>query len=215
MQQYAILFNAEVLLIDKDVKAGKATIWALFNRVTLLWHYINRVKQSKTLDPAVKLALAGEIWHEADRIEKAMFSVEMDGGRSMKWQATDWLLNLRLLATDNFRMLPQMFGEDGKRMGKDYAKRWLAGQAAVAQMLMAPSGVSGQHDAAFIEPRSFFVWSLMSQAHTAIDLYRQDPSTTEALEVAGELMRSIERVSELWPTESKHTAYDVTSVPFH
>jgi hypothetical protein len=38
---------------------------------------------------------------------------------------------------------------------------------------------------------------------SAIDLYRQDPSTSEALNVAGELMRSIERVAASWPTESE------------
>ena len=154
------------MLVDSDPESGKSTIWALFNRVTLLWHYINRVKRTGNLSPAGKLSLASEIWREADRIEKAMFSVEMDGGRSMKWQATDWLLNLRLLATDNFRMLPQMFGGDGKKMGKEYAKRWLAGQSAVAQMLMSPGGVEENQDVAFIEPRSYFVWSLMSQANT-------------------------------------------------
>jgi hypothetical protein len=160
-----LFFTAEVLLVDKNPANGKSTIWALFNRATLLWHYINDVNHSNHLSPSERLEMASDIWREADRIEKAMFSVEMDGGHAMKWQATDWLLHLRFIATDNFRLLPQMFGDGAETVAKSYAKKWLAGQSAFARSLMTPVEVDDKRDVSYFEPRSFIVWSLMSQAN--------------------------------------------------
>jgi hypothetical protein len=161
-----MFFTAEPLLVDTQPEAGKCTIWALFNRVTLLWHYVSNARYHQEHSAQEKLMMGVEVWKEADRIEKAMFHVEMDGGRAMKWQATDWLLNLRLLATDNFRMLPAMFGNRATELSREFARRWLATQANVAKTLMAPVSAGAKRDIPNIEPRSFFVWSLLTQVNT-------------------------------------------------
>lgn len=81
---FALFFEAEAFLIDRDPEAAKSTLWALFHRVILLWHFTVRMAYENSTN-SKRNVLAKGILEEAAMIERDLFNVTIDKGDLQKW----------------------------------------------------------------------------------------------------------------------------------
>jgi hypothetical protein len=146
-------------------------MWALYNRVVLLWHFTLKV-QHMPLPPERRDSIYLEIWHETHRIEEALFHIGMNAGQTQKWQARDWIINILSVLTDNFtRFTPGMLdGKTGQLASLEGYRSWVKQQAELGSLLKAMTPAAGKLNAegegqppppAPILGRPFFAWPLL------------------------------------------------------
>lgn len=150
------------------MQAGKITLWALYNRTILLWHFAISTF-GRALDDTQKREIASSIWAETETIESRLFDIAMDGGDLQKWQAQDYLVGLRMIVLKLYcpptanpdDMLIQGVPMDRRTLFRHTALQWLASQSQVAKVLKSsssagtPSGIAPS-----LKNRPFFVWFL-------------------------------------------------------
>lgn len=68
---------------------GKETVWALYNRVTLLWHSCLRMRANAMLSEPEKAQFAMAAWLELDGIERALNAHTCDLEKSFMFQGRE------------------------------------------------------------------------------------------------------------------------------
>ncbi|KAJ9113868.1 hypothetical protein QFC19_000061 [Naganishia cerealis] len=208
---YALFFPAEPLLVNKDPVVGKQTMWALYNRVVLLWHFTLKT-QHMALPPERRNSIYLEIWHETHRIEEALFHIGMNAGQTQKWQARDWILNILALLTDNFtRFTPGMLdGKTGQLASLEGYRSWVKQQAELGSLLKAMSPAASKLNATGEEQppapsailgRPFFAWPLLHMIQNALTTFELDHSRFETIKIAAGVLRVVKIISDAWPNQ--------------
>ena len=93
--QFALFFNGEatsraLTLGGAGVaERAKDTVWALYNRVMLLWHSCLRMRVNPTLAYSEKAQFAMAAWHELDAIERALNAHTCDLEKSFMFQGRE------------------------------------------------------------------------------------------------------------------------------
>lgn len=151
-------------------------MWALYNRVVLLWHFTLK-SHHMDLPRAQRDSIYEQIWHETHRIDDALFHIEMNAGQTQKWQARDWIINILSLITDSFaRFTPGML--EGRKTGEvasqEGYRSWVKQQAELGALLRGMSAAAAQQTVsvpgegpppAAIITRPFFAWPLLHMVH--------------------------------------------------
>ncbi|KAJ9101792.1 hypothetical protein QFC21_003131 [Naganishia friedmannii] len=211
---YALFFPAEPLLVNKDPVVGKQTMWALYNRVVLLWHFTLKAQQMP-LPLEGRDSLYLEIWRETHRIEEALFHIGMNAGQTQKWQARDWIINILSLLTDNFtRFTPGMLdGKTGQLASLEGYRSWVKQQAELGSLLKAMSPAASKLNAAGEEQppapaailgRPFFAWPLLHMVQNALATFEMDHSRFETIKIAAGVLRVVKIISDAWPNPVLH-----------
>jgi hypothetical protein len=160
--------------VNKAPVVGKQTMWALYNRVVLLWHFTLK-SHHMDMPSDTRASLYEQIWHETHRIEEALFHIGMNAGQTQKWQARDWMVNTLSLITDNFsKFTPGMLegSKTGQAASAEGYRSWVKQQAELGALLRGMSAVGGvqvdvkgQNPPPPIVSRPFFAWPLLHMVH--------------------------------------------------
>jgi hypothetical protein len=144
-------------------------MWALFHRVVLLWHFTVRLYH-EPLAYEHKAQVAQDIFAELDTIEKALFDMSTETGNLYRWQARDWILNIRRLMTEGIQGQHSraLISKDALKYDPAKAREWLATQARIATGMAESFSKNGDGNALipFLYQRPMYVWWLLGQAKT-------------------------------------------------
>jgi hypothetical protein len=151
-------------------------MWALYNRVVLLWHFTLK-SHHMDLPAEQRDSIYEQIWHETHRIEQALFHIGMNAGQTQKWQARDWIINILSLITDNFaRFTPGMLegSKTGQVASAEWYRSWVKQQAELGSLLRGMSSAAAAQTVSApgdpppppaIITRPFFAWPLLHMVH--------------------------------------------------
>jgi hypothetical protein len=143
-------------------------MWALFHRVVLLWHFTVKLYHTPIPDEH-KSQVALEILQEVDVIEKSLFESAEESGNLYRWQARDWIINIRKLTTTGLRHKQGLISATELVYDPKKARIWLATQNKIAST-MAKSMSGGKDEKSVglpsLKNRPMYVWWLLGQAKT-------------------------------------------------
>ncbi len=147
------------------LQVGKRTMWALFHRVVLLWHFTVKLYHT-SLPEDHKFSAALEILQEVDIIEKSLFESNEESGNLYRWQARDWIINIRKLTASGIRHKQGLVSASELVYDPMRARSWLATQNKIA-ISMAKSMSGGKSvGLPALKNRPMYVWWLLGQAKT-------------------------------------------------
>jgi hypothetical protein len=90
--QFALFFNGEATcraVGERKAGESKETVWALYNRLMLLWHSCLRTRVDNTLSYPDKAQFAMAAWLELDAIEEALDSHTCELERAFMFQGRE------------------------------------------------------------------------------------------------------------------------------
>lgn len=118
--QFALFFNGEATSRAMTpagagvAERAKGTVWALYNRVMLLWHSCLRMRVDATLSYPEKAQFAMASWHELDAIERALNAHTCDLEKSFMFQGREIIFKCVFRSID--RSCGLWVGSDGSRL---------------------------------------------------------------------------------------------------
>ncbi|KAJ8520701.1 hypothetical protein ONZ45_g2523 [Pleurotus djamor] len=189
---YAILFNGESILRSPYMppSATKDTIWALHDRIYLLWHSCMRMRGAENVSNSQKAQFAISAWLEADFLEQALSKHTCNLERAYIFQGREYLFN----------GVTALFN-------RNKAEEWLKHQAAVARRVMVGLSTVTGHSSNLLLRRPFFVFWFMGQVARALTLWESDNTLTAALINCKALLAPIDYLTALWPCPEQRSRY--------
>ncbi|KAF4577343.1 hypothetical protein EYR36_005331 [Pleurotus pulmonarius] len=173
---YAILFNGECYTRapnspDPHSPSPKDTIWALHDRLYLLWHSCMRARTNTITSNEQKAQFARSAWLEADSLEQALSRHTCNLERAYIYQGREYLFNIRMYVSHEFsRHIPAVTSGVTTVFNKQKAEEWLKHQAAVAQRVMHGLSTVTGHSTNLLSRRPFFVFWFMGQIQRRVFL---------------------------------------------
>ncbi|KAL4267571.1 Zn(2)-C6 fungal-type domain-containing protein [Pleurotus pulmonarius] len=210
---YAILFNGECYTRapnspDPHSPSPKDTIWALHDRLYLLWHSCMRARTNTITSNEQKAQFARSAWLEADSLEQALSRHTCNLERAYIYQGREYLFNIRMYVSHEFsRHIPAVTSGVTTVFNKQKAEEWLKHQAAVAQRVMHGLSTVTGHSTNLLSRRPFFVFWFMGQIQRALTLWEADHSLTVALDNCKALLRPIDYLTSIWPCNEQRARY--------
>ncbi|KDQ25577.1 hypothetical protein PLEOSDRAFT_1044583 [Pleurotus ostreatus PC15] len=176
--KYAILFNGECYTRSPTFigspspsPSPKDTIWALHDRLYLLWHSCMRARTITTTSNEQKAQFAISAWMEADSLEQALSRHTCNLERAYIYQGREYLFNIRMYVSHEFsRHIPLVTSGVTASFNKQKAEEWLKHQAAVAQRVMHGLSTVTGHSTNLLYRRPFFVFWFMGQIQRRVHL---------------------------------------------
>jgi hypothetical protein len=191
-----------------ESQAGKETVWALYNRLMLLWHSCLRLRVDASLAYADKAQLAMAAWLELDAIEAELDTHTCGTERAFMFQGREIIFNTRMVISYEYqKFIPEAMTNFNGFFHRAKAEEWLRRQYELATGMMQNYGdLTGLHHN-MLTYRPFFAFWFMAQVSRCLMLWRVDPNLTMALEVAEMWLPPIDYLVRVWPSEGRFLHY--------
>jgi hypothetical protein len=182
-------------------RTAKDTIWALYNRVMLLWHACLRLRVDNQLAYADKAQFAMAAWFELDSVEAALNAHTCNLERAFMFQGREIIFNARMVITYEYqKFIPDVMSNFNGFFHRAKAEDWLHRQLQVATGMMQNYGDLTGLKSNMLTYRPFFSLWMMAQVSKCLMLWRVDSSLTMALEVAEMWLPPIDYLLAVWPS---------------
>ncbi|KAH8796188.1 hypothetical protein DL96DRAFT_1644769 [Flagelloscypha sp. PMI_526] len=229
-ENYSILFPGEALdrvspaFTGPDSLSPKESVWALYSRSMLLWHYATRLAHSSQVagkspkssprpgpHPTSKLRLediaelAQETWSEAQGIEDSLNMHICNIDTTMIYCCREYIFNTRMTIAQVFR---RFHGLDnavaqapGPMFNRKQAEAWLYYQDATLKRVKMSLSNMNEVPADEVRRRPGILLWFHHQLVVCLFLWRRDQSLNNALNLGKSLLGPIDTLNSLWPSK--------------
>ncbi|KAF5330254.1 hypothetical protein D9758_014443 [Tetrapyrgos nigripes] len=205
---FSLLFSGESIVRSPSLAGSKDTVWALYDRSFLLWHFCVRMRNNHSATDDEKAQFAVRAWLETEEIEQALNKHTCDIERSFIFQGREYLFNTRMCITYEYqRYIPLVPNNVPGLFHRKKAEEWLTHQGEVARRFMHGLHTITGNTKNDLLHRPFFVLWWMSQISRALSLWQCDNSMTIALDVCKAFLPAVNYLSSLWPCPEQRHRY--------
>ncbi|KAH8813910.1 hypothetical protein DL96DRAFT_1625651 [Flagelloscypha sp. PMI_526] len=221
-ESYSILFPGEALdrvspaFTGPDSLSPKESVWALYSRSMLLWHYATRLAHSSQVagkspkssprpgpHPTSKLRLediaelAQETWSEAQGIEDSLNMHICNIDTTMIYCCREYIFNL-----STFHGLDNAVAQaPGPMFNRKQAEAWLYYQDATLKRVKMSLSNMNEVPADEVRRRPGILLWFHHQLVVCLFLWRRDQSLNNALNLGKSLLGPIDTLNSLWPSK--------------
>jgi hypothetical protein len=189
-------------------RVAKDTVWALYNRVMLLWHGCLRLRMDGALPHADKAQFAMAAWLELDAIEAALDGHTCGVERAYLFQGREVVFNTRMAISYEYqKFIPDVMSNFNGFFHRAKAEAWLTRQRALAAGMVRNFGDLTGLRSNMLTYRPFFSLWLMAQVSRCLMLWSVDSSLMLALEVAEAWLPPLEYLLAVWPSAGARLSY--------
>ncbi|THU95763.1 hypothetical protein K435DRAFT_665729 [Dendrothele bispora CBS 962.96] len=205
---FALLFSGESIIRSPSLASSKDTIWALYDRSSLLWHSCVRMRNSTSATEDERGQFAIKAWLEADAIEEALNKHTCGIEKAFIFQGREYLFNTRMCITYEYqRYIPLVPNNVPGSFHREKAEQWLSHQERVAGRLMQGLHTITGNTKNHLVHRPFFLFWFMSQISRALKLWHRDHTMTIALNTCKAFTPVVDYMSALWPCPEQRKRY--------
>ncbi|KAF9519724.1 hypothetical protein BS47DRAFT_1312356 [Hydnum rufescens UP504] len=193
----------------QDDLTAKHSIWALQSRCYMLYTSCFSVHHDASISEYDKGQFAVQAWLESEQIEKMLNTHTCNIERAFLYFGRQVLFHSRNLVTSQYsRYVPHPNIGD-PHFNRDKAVLWLSHQQRVVQnFLPALPRVAGPKDN-MLASRPYFTFWFHDQLARYLNIWRQDPTLHIALHLCVTLLRPVEYLMTLFPSNYPRQRYEV------
>jgi hypothetical protein len=195
---FRLLFPGEVSergSPDRKTQSPRDSLWALYCRSMLLWNFCTTRLRKNTYSRENTSDLALESWRETQEIQNALDSHTCNLDMTLLYMCREYVYNTQMMLSSILQTLHGREAGNLPSFNRKHTEQWLYHQSHFVRRVR----ISIDQDGDLFKRRPFQVTWFASQESICLSLWENDNTLIDALEVAKDIIVSLDVLNTLWP----------------